>query len=499
MKILIAVITCHHMRARANAQRETWVPDVHGADVRFFLGRPASISPAERPATSIQPHPVVPAADEIFLDVPDDYKGLPAKVQAMWKWAHDNGYEFGLKLDDDVYLQPGRALASGFEKHDYVGRLRGASGIYPAPYASGFSYWLSRKAMKIIADTSLNGDVAEDRFVGNALHAKGISCHADYRYVVVSSTRNSRSGTEGPRRNNFVISATEFNPESMRIIHHQWLTLESTDRNLSLPKGTLDRVSVLIKTFWRDGFLHRTLAALQANFPEVQIIIIDDGQETRQKIAAYAELRKRGHVCSWLPFDSGFGAKANEALKHLTRPYLLIGSDDFDFSPNTVRDGVEKLLKVLDGDRSLALASGRVADRPYEAILEEGPGWARETAGYKSAQMVNGVAYHPCDLTVNYSLMRASILGLAQGKIHWDGDVKIGGGEHGAFFIDLKRAGHKVAYVPGVSIKEQPYSPAMMNPGYPEKRARARANGRPCFKRRGIDTFYLMGGTAEVC
>jgi hypothetical protein len=40
--------------------------------------------------------------------------------------------------------------------------------------------------------------------------------------------------------------------------------------------------------------------------------------------------------------------------------------------------------------------------------------------------------------------------------LHWDGEVKIGGGEHGALFIDAKRLGYGVAVVPEAIIYEFP-------------------------------------------
>jgi len=37
-----------------------------------------------------------------------------------------------------------------------------------------------------------------------------------------------------------------------------------------------------------------------------------------------------------------------------------------------------------------------------------------------------------------------------------------------------------------------------MHPEYPKMRARARAMGRPCLKKRGIDVYVLADGSAEV-
>ena len=57
MRILIAVVTCHKFRSRADAQRNTWVKDMHGAALRFFYGG----GEAE-------------GADEVILPVGDDYR-----------------------------------------------------------------------------------------------------------------------------------------------------------------------------------------------------------------------------------------------------------------------------------------------------------------------------------------------------------------------------------------------------------------------------------------
>ena len=66
MKILIAVVNCHKRLAYQQAIRNTWLPLVSGADVRFFLG------PANRE----------PKADEVFLYCDDSYQGLPPKFAA---------------------------------------------------------------------------------------------------------------------------------------------------------------------------------------------------------------------------------------------------------------------------------------------------------------------------------------------------------------------------------------------------------------------------------
>lgn len=156
MPTLIAVITCKKYAHRLAAQKATWIPQMleAGWDVQVFDG--------ER------------------LGVSDDYVYLPAKTKALCKWALAHGYTNMLKLDDDAYVWVDR-----FKEiiADYAGIRVGANdggngqygipnypkGHFPHDYASGGSYWLSARTMKMLVDTPLNDDWAEDRWVGTVL------------------------------------------------------------------------------------------------------------------------------------------------------------------------------------------------------------------------------------------------------------------------------------------------------------------------------------------
>lgn len=156
-KTLIAVTGCHARRAQIAAQRATWVNDVDfsAADVRFFLGLGGEAR----------------CGDEVVLPVDDGYAGLPGKVRAVCRHALASGYDGLCKLDDDTYLVPARLLSAGFAAFDYVGNFRSRNGPYPAEYASGFCYYLSRRAMEIVAEAELSEDTMEDRWAGNLLDA----------------------------------------------------------------------------------------------------------------------------------------------------------------------------------------------------------------------------------------------------------------------------------------------------------------------------------------
>ncbi len=288
-KILIAVTSCHPFRDRADAVRATWGAEVEGADIRYFLGR----GETERP-------------DEIILDCLDGYHYLSQKTQLIRRWALAHGYDYMWKVDDDCYLRPERLLAAKHDAH-YVGRLRGPSGNYPGPYCSGFCYGLSRKALELIAplDWPMNDDFSEDRWTGNKLLGLGISPHNESQFVVHSSKANAISGREAPLAGNAIISSCEYSPDDMRRVHADFKSgKRSTMGEYRQPAGSLSRVAIMIKTFLRDGYLHECLNGLEQNFPDAKIVVVDDGYESKEKITRYSELRRKGHACQWLPFDS---------------------------------------------------------------------------------------------------------------------------------------------------------------------------------------------------
>src|SRR5207237_2235828 len=96
-----------------------------------------------------------------------------------------HGYTHLTKVDDDCYLRPERLFANGFTSCDYVGRLRGPSGNYLAPYVSGFCYGMSRKALELLApiEWDASSDFSEDRWTGNQLLGLGITSHNDTPFI----------------------------------------------------------------------------------------------------------------------------------------------------------------------------------------------------------------------------------------------------------------------------------------------------------------------------
>jgi len=246
----------------------------------------------------------------------------------------------------------------------------------------------------------------------------------------------------------------------------------------------LKSVSIGIKTFLRDGALFTAVSGIRETMPEAKIIIADCGEYTEEKDGVYADLTREGHTIIHMPFDAGFGAMSNAIADALDRPYLLIGSDDFDFRPPSVRAGIEKMIEVLEYT-SVDIAGGRVHG-PYEFDLEDRGDEIIEHPINTNIQPEP--LFIRCDLTVNYTLMRAEVLK----KVRW-GSSKIGQGEHGAWFVEAKRAGFHTAYVPGVSISEQSDVGDLR---YLKFRMRSSDPGRAEFDRIGVRKYVL--GTGQV-
>lgn len=162
MKILLAVISAHCRDAWSDTVRETWKSLVPSGtlDVVFFRGRGAVRESLP---------------DEVFLDCDDSYAGLPDKVRSVAKWALEHQYDFMLKVDDDVIIDPFKLLVSEYAQHDYSGKAnRPMRPDRPFTVPYGFCYWLSRRSMGFVAQAALPEGNDDERWVATLLYDHGI-------------------------------------------------------------------------------------------------------------------------------------------------------------------------------------------------------------------------------------------------------------------------------------------------------------------------------------
>lgn len=185
MKVLIAIVSCARDRAAHELIRRTWAKNIP-VDHRFFVGRGCELS----------------REDEVLLDVPDDWDGLPQKTRAVCRWAVAHDYDFLFKCDTDSYVCVPRLLESGFRKYHYSGCCGETANQYPNACfpANGGGYWLSYRAFSYLAE-HMNlglGKNCEDWCVFLSLmKGAGLFVHHDPRYRA-----NRRQPGLGPNINN---------------------------------------------------------------------------------------------------------------------------------------------------------------------------------------------------------------------------------------------------------------------------------------------------------
>lgn len=169
MKPIVLLTSCSYNLQRNAECRATWLKEWgHKIEYRFVMGVGNTAK----------------FGDELIVDVDDSYSGLPAKIQKSHKWALEQGYDFILKTDCDVYMHIPRLLASDFEQHSYSGNL-----YYPQ-FVMGAAYWLDKRATEILVHAPLpypGTPGGDDVWVGNTMSAAGIIPHHDARYYIGSN------------------------------------------------------------------------------------------------------------------------------------------------------------------------------------------------------------------------------------------------------------------------------------------------------------------------
>jgi hypothetical protein len=153
-KLLIAVVSCARDQSAGghSAITSTWGKEAArvGIGLKFFVGTGAFAG-----------------RNEIWVDAPDSYQCLPAKVKAMCEWFVRSDYDYLFKCDNDTFIHPERLLGMEFESADCSGHQGSGSGSFNG----GVGYFLSKKAAEIVSKDSMHSG-AEDVLVAQVLKDK---------------------------------------------------------------------------------------------------------------------------------------------------------------------------------------------------------------------------------------------------------------------------------------------------------------------------------------
>jgi hypothetical protein len=162
MKILHMITSCKRDRGNGSQDvcRMTWIRQ-WGTDYKFFIGRDNEY----------------PMQDEVQFDVNDTFNHVVEKEHLAFQWAIDHGYDYAYLSSPDCYRIIPRMLETPFSEHDYMG-----SQVLHSFYAGGMGFWLSRRALEVLANSPVCWDFP-DKAVGLVLAKAGIKLHADGRYL----------------------------------------------------------------------------------------------------------------------------------------------------------------------------------------------------------------------------------------------------------------------------------------------------------------------------
>jgi len=248
----------------------------------------------------------------------------------------------------------------------------------------------------------------------------------------------------------------------------------------------LQNITIVIPTFHRRGYLAECFRAVEANLPECSVVVAQDD----------------GGDCTWeyntcwakLPYDSGLTAKRNAAVRLVETPYVLMGSDDFDFSTPDARKGIIDMMLAAELHPEIDVIVGSYKERPYHGFLEYVPGkYIKEHRLDVNKQLPiidNSFKLWKIDIGPNYFLARTEVLK----EIPWDETIRPIGGEHADFYLDLKEADKLVVYIPFVNINEQPRDRSKEHPNYREFRARCWDGHALMKKKRNITQYVDFNG-----
>jgi len=173
-RVLVAIESCQKDRGKHQAIRDTWLKDLCVTEVKFFMGCvPTTID--------------APLDDEVLLPVDDFYEALPFKTQTICRWALRHDFDFVFKCDTDTLINPWELVLSAFTPTwDYMGGENEDDSPYGRiQFASGGAgYWLSKKALTIVAEAASIQTQAEDVFVAHTLKEAGIRpvFHQGYKW-----------------------------------------------------------------------------------------------------------------------------------------------------------------------------------------------------------------------------------------------------------------------------------------------------------------------------
>lgn len=197
-----------------------------------------------------------------------------------------------------------------------------------------------------------------------------------------------------------------------------------------------------------ERYMLELISAVRDHFLGAQLIIADDGALTDERNEVYKAIVAEGpHTVYHLPYGQTHAAKANIVQERCYRPYLLMVKDFYDLRPLSAKLGIMTLINRLEAHLGYAIAGGRVSNRVSEYWLDDrGEAVTRHQVPDRGALAYSCIE---CDVISEFYIVRKEVFK----RIQYKEPEKAG--DSSGFFLDVKRAGFKTIFVPGVNMNFQ--------------------------------------------
>lgn len=226
----------------------------------------------------------------------------------------------------------------------------------------------------------------------------------------------------------------------------------------------MNNTTILIKTFERPEAIARLMASIRQFYPDIPVVVIDDGNNSMLKNDLYAHNLRYVKTA----FDIGLSAGRNLGLTMVETPYVFMCDDDCIFTAETDLNMAEKLMESSEAD-ILGINAG-VGYCGTFLVHGDTVTYSPNGKGYLDGGNIKFYDFVPNIFMAKTDKVR---------ECKWDEELKMG--EHFAYFFDhLGKI--KVAYTPLVKMRHEHMSVA----GYDSFRGRALDYVKIYMKKKGI-------------
>lgn len=236
-------------------------------------------------------------------------------------------------------------------------------------------------------------------------------------------------------------------------------------------------VTALIKTFNRPKSLQLLVSSIKYYFPELKIVIVDDGTKTIScNFGSNVFYYHTDH-------DIGLSAGRNLGIEKIRTKYVLLLDDDFLFTGKTK---IQRMYEILESTE-FSIVGGALLDNGYVTRRFHGCFGGGDGILHLQIESNKGhmQGYPVYDFVLNFFMGRMDHIK----TVLWDKDLKLG--EHEDFFLRFGKRGYKTTSLPDVFADHYP----IVEGKYKEKRDRIEEYHQLFFLKSGYQGLRFLRKT----